>query len=168
MAAVSFHHKAGRAGQSELGHQGVKIRGGVITVGGEHQMSAVFQVGAQGRHLIHEAARRCNVLLRVIDDEQVAVVRDGVRQQVEEADRKVLALQRVGQGVGEALFAVVRRVVGVELFAAGDAVDGSGELIFAAKGHAVAAGGVVIGVVIIVEVGRRSFVSHLMWLLSEA
>ena len=53
-------------------------------------MSAVFQVGAQGRHLIHEAARRCNVLLRVIDDEQVAVVRDGVRQQVEGADGEVL------------------------------------------------------------------------------
>lgn len=80
---------------------------------------------------------------------------DGVRQQVEGADGEVLAFQRIGQGVGEALFAVVRRVVGVELFAAGDAVDGSGELIFAAKGHAVAAGGVVVGVVIIVEVGRR-------------
>ena len=50
---------------------------------------------------------------------------------------------------------MVRRVVGVELFAAGDTVDGSSELIFAAKGHAVAASGVVIGVVIIVEVGRR-------------
>ena len=43
----------------------------------------------------------------------------------------------------------------VELFAAGDAVDGGSELIFAAEGHAVAAGGVVVGVVIIVEVGRR-------------
>ena len=41
---------------------------------------------------------------------------------------------------------MVRRVVGVELFAAGDAVDGGSELIFAAEGHAVAAGGVVIGV----------------------
>ena len=50
---------------------------------------------------------------------------------------------------------VVRRVVGVVRFAAGDAVDGSSELIFAAEGHAVAAGGVVVGVVIIVEVGRR-------------
>lgn len=75
-------------------------------------MSAVFQVGAQGRHLIYEAARRCNVLLRVMDDEQVAVVRDGVRQQVEGADGEVLAFQRIGQGVGEALFAVVGRVVG--------------------------------------------------------
>ena len=155
MAAVPFHHKAGRPGQAKLGHQGVKIRGGVIAVGGEHQMSAVFQVSAQGRHLIHEAARRCKVLLRVIDDEQVAVVRDGVRQQVEGADGEVLALQCVSQGVGEALFAVVRRVVGVELFAAGDAVDGGSELIFAAEGHAVAAGGVVVGVVIIVEVGCR-------------
>ena len=155
MAAVPFHYESGRPGQAKLGHQGVKVRGGVIAVGGEHQMSAVFQVGAQGRHLIHEAARRRNVLLRVIDDEQVAVVRDGVRQQVEGADGEVLAFQRVGQGVGEALFTVVRRVVGVELFAAGDAVDGSGELIFAAKGHTVAAGGVVVGVVIIVEVGRR-------------
>ena len=45
------------------------------------------------------------------DDEQVAVVRDGVRQQVEGADGEVLAFQRIGQGVGEALFAVVRRVV---------------------------------------------------------
>ena len=68
-------------------------------------MSAIFQVGAQGRHFIHEAARRCKVLLRVIDDEQVAVVRDGVRQQVEGADGEVLAFQRIGQGVGETLFA---------------------------------------------------------------
>ena len=152
MAAVPLHHKARRPAQAELGHQGVEVWGGVVAVGGEHQASSAFQIGAEGRHLIHETARRCKVLLRSVDDEQVAVVRDGIRQQVEGADREVLALQGVDEGARQGLLAVVGGVVGMERLTAGDAVDGSGELVFASEGHAVAAGGVVVGVVVIVEV----------------
>ena len=48
---------------------------------------------------------------------------------------------------------MVGGVVGVLLLPAGQPVDGRGDLVFARKGHAVGSGGVVVGVVVIVEFG---------------
>ena len=153
MVGVPLHHKALGTGQAELRHQRVEVGGIIIGIGQQQHLATAAQIAAQQTHFVHKAARRGKILRGVVDDEQVAVLRDAAGEQIQRREGKVLAFQRIGQGVGQGLLAVVGGVVGVLLLPAGQAVDGRGDLVFACKGHAVGSGGVVVGVVVIVEVG---------------
>ena len=103
--------------------------------------------------LVHKAVPCGKIGGGCVDDEQVAVLRDGTGEQIQRLGVDILGVQRIGQGVGQGLLAVVGGIVGMALPRCGKLIDGRGDLLFAAKGHAGRAGGVVVGIVVLVQVG---------------
>ena len=103
--------------------------------------------------LIHKAVPCGKIAGGRVDDKQIAVLRDGAREQIQRLGVDILGIQCIGQGVGQGLLAVVGGIVGVALPGCGKLINGRGDLLFAAKSHAGRAGGVVVGVVVLVQVG---------------
>lgn len=83
--------------------------------------------------LIHKAVPCGKIGGGCVDDEQVAVLRDGACEQIQRLGVDILGVQRIGQGVGQGLLAVVGGIVGVALPRCGELIDGRGDLLFAAK-----------------------------------
>ena len=153
LAAVALHHHALCAGKAELRQHGIQLRGLGVDAAGQQQFTARRQIILQLADLIHKAVPCGKIVGGCVDDEQVAVLRNGAREQIQRLGVDILGVQCIGQGVGQGLLAVVGGIVGVALPSCGKLINGRGDLLFAAKGHAGRASGVVIGVVVLVQVG---------------
>ena len=153
MAGVTFHHDARLPRQAELCHQGVQIGGLVVDVGGQQHLAALVQVVLQHGRLVHQSVIRRKIRRGCVDDQQAAVLRDLAGQQIQRLQGDVLGVQRLGEGAGQGLFPMVRGIVGHPGVAAGEFIDGGCDLLLAAKGHIGTAGGVIVGVVILVQIG---------------
>ena len=152
MTAVPLHHQTLRAGKAKLCQQGIQIGGAVVAVSGDQQFAAPAQVAAQVAHLVHQCPGGSKILHGVVDDEQVTVFRDAVREHIQPGESQVLVFQCTGQGIRQRLLPVVGGVVGVMFFPAGQAVDGRGDLVFPVKGHAGSTCEGIVAVVFFVEV----------------
>ena len=153
LAAVALHHHAPCAGKAELRQHGVQLRGLGVDATGQQQLAARRQIILQLADLIHKAVPCGKIGGGCVDDEQIAVLRDGACEQIQRLGVDILGVQRIGQGVGQGLLAVVGGIVGVALPRCGELIDCRGDLLFAAKSHAGRAGGVVVGIIVLVQVG---------------
>ena len=150
MAGIALHHDARLAGKAELRHYGVQIRRIDKGTGHQQHFAAVFQIGLQLRDLVHKAVG-CKIRSGRIDDQQLAVLRDGACEQIQRLQVDILGFQRFGQRGSRGLLTVVGGVEGMAFCPGGQLVDGRTDLLFACKRHICRAGGVVIGVVVFVE-----------------
>lgn len=156
MAGITFHHDSRLPRQAELCHQGVQIGGLVVDVGGQQHLAALVQVVLQHGHLVHQSVIRRKIRRGCVDDQQAAILRDLAGQQIQRLQGDVLGVQRLGEGAGQGLFPMVRGIVGHPGVAAGEFIDGGCDLLLATKGHIGTASGVIVGVVILVQIGRHS------------
>ena len=153
LAAVSLHHHALCAGKAELRQHGIQLRGLGVDAAGQQQLAARRQIILQLADLIHKAVPCGKIAGGRVDDEQVAVLRNSACEQIQRLCVDILGVQRIGQGVGQGLLAVVGGIVGVALPGCGKLINGRGDLLFAAKSHAGRAGCVVVGIIVLVQVG---------------